>query len=109
VRKLDPVLDRSHSPGVGGGGGDWGTGRNCTLKSFVRFTVLRMRWAASACTLVAVREKGRPCLGRNNSRLRVDIVRAVVTQDDVVTCNIMQQSCESYGFVAVRLQIASLW
>jgi len=38
VRKLDPVLDRNHSPGVGGGGGDWRAGRNCTLKSFVRFS-----------------------------------------------------------------------
>lgn len=47
--------------------------------------------------------------GRNKSRLRVDIVRAVVTQDAIVTCNRKQQSCESYGFVAVSLQIASLW
>ena len=68
-----------------------------------------MRWAASACSLVAGRVKGRHCLGRNRSRLRVDNVRAVVTQDAVVTCNRERQSCESCGFVAVRLQIASLW
>ena len=53
--------------------------------------------------------KGRDCFGRNKSRLRVDNVRAVVTQDAVVTCNRKQQSCESCRFVVVRLQIASLW
>jgi hypothetical protein len=53
---------------------------------------------------VAGRGKGRHCSGRNKSRFRVDNARTVATQDAVVTADRKQQSCESYGFVAVRLQ-----